>query len=45
MLLGIVFCTCLIVSNLLAAKIFMLGTLALPAAVIIFPFRTSSTTA
>ncbi len=37
MLLGIVFCTCLIVSNLLAAKIFMLGTLALPAAVIIFP--------
>ena len=29
MLLGIVFCTCLIVSNLLAAKIFMLGTLAL----------------
>ena len=37
MLLGIVFCTCLIISNLLAAKIFMLGTLALPAAVIIFP--------
>lgn len=37
MLLGIVFCTCLIVSNLLAAKIFMLGSLALPAAVIIFP--------
>lgn len=37
MLLGIVFCTCLIISNLLAAKIFMLGSLALPAAVIIFP--------
>ena len=37
MLLGIVFCTCLIISNLLAAKIFMLGSLALPAAVIVFP--------
>ena len=37
MLLGIVFCTCLIISNLLAAKIFMLGSLALPEAVIIFP--------
>ena len=37
LLLGIVFCTCLILSNLLAAKIFMLGSLALPAAVIIFP--------
>ena len=37
MTLGIVFCTCLILSNLLAAKIFMLGSFALPAAVIIFP--------
>lgn len=37
MLLGILFCTCLIISNLLAAKIFMLGSLSLPAAVIIFP--------
>ena len=33
MTLGIVFCTCLILSNLLAAKIFMLGSFALPAAV------------
>ena len=37
MLLGILFCTCLIISNLLAAKIFMMGSLPLPAAVIIFP--------
>jgi len=37
MLLGILFCTSLILSNLLAVKIFMLGSLALPAAVIIFP--------
>ena len=37
MTLGIVFCACLILSNLLAAKIFMLGSFALPAAVIIFP--------
>lgn len=37
MVLGTVFCTCLILSNLLAAKIFMLGPFALPAAVIIFP--------
>lgn len=37
LLLGIVFCTCLILSNFLAAKIFIVGPLALPAAVIVFP--------
>ena len=37
LLLGIVFCTCLILSNFLAAKIFMVGPFALPTAVIVFP--------
>ncbi|MBO6001865.1 MAG: queuosine precursor transporter [Mailhella sp.] len=33
----VLFCTCLILSNLLASKIFMFGGVALPAAVLIFP--------
>ena len=37
MLLGVLFCTCLILSNLMAVKIFQFGPLSLPAAVIIFP--------
>ncbi len=37
MLLGILFCTCLIVSNLMAAKIFVVGELTLSAAVLLFP--------
>jgi hypothetical protein len=37
LLLAILFCTCLILSNLLASKIFMVAGFALPAAVIVFP--------
>ena len=37
MLLGILFCTCLIVSNLMAAKIFVVGDITLSAAVLLFP--------
>lgn len=37
MLLGILFCTCLIVSNLMAAKIFVAGGITLSAAVLLFP--------
>ena len=37
MLLGILFCTCLIVSNLMAAKIFVAGGFTLSAAVLLFP--------
>lgn len=37
MLLGILFCTCLIVSNLMAAKIFVVGGFTLSAAVLLFP--------
>lgn len=37
MLLGILFCTCLIVSNLMAAKIFAVGGVTLSAAVLLFP--------
>ena len=37
MLLGILFCTCLIVSNLMAAKIFVVGEITLSAAVLLFP--------
>ncbi len=37
MLLGVLFCTCLILSNLMATKIFQIGPLSLSAAVIIFP--------
>ncbi|MBP3730281.1 MAG: queuosine precursor transporter [Mailhella sp.] len=33
----VLFCTCLVLSNLLASKIFMLGSFALPAAVLVFP--------
>jgi len=37
MLLGILFCTCLVVSNLMAAKIFVVGEVTLSAAVLLFP--------
>ena len=37
MMLGILFCTCLIVSNLMAAKIFVVGEITLSAAVLLFP--------
>jgi len=37
MMLGILFCTCLIVSNLMAAKIFAVGEITLSAAVLLFP--------
>ena len=37
MLLGILFCSCLIVSNLMAAKIFVAGGITLSAAVLLFP--------
>ncbi|WP_298067852.1 queuosine precursor transporter [uncultured Mailhella sp.] len=37
MLLGLLFCTCLMLSNLMAVKLFQFGPIALPAAVIIFP--------
>ena len=37
MLLGILFCTCLIVSNLMAAKIFVVGDITLSAAVLLVP--------
>jgi len=37
MLLGILFCVCLIVSNLMAAKVFVVGDLTLSAAVLLFP--------
>lgn len=37
MMLGILFCTCLIVSNLMAAKIFAVGDITLSAAVLLFP--------
>lgn len=37
MMLGILFCTCLIVSNLMAAKIFAVGDIILSAAVLLFP--------
>ena len=37
MLLGILFCNCLIVSNLMAAKIFVVGEITLSAAVLLFP--------
>ena len=37
MMLGILFCTCLVVSNLMAAKIFAVGDVTLSAAVLLFP--------
>jgi len=37
MMLGILFCTCLVVSNLMAAKIFVVGDITLSAAVLLFP--------
>lgn len=37
MLLGVLFCTCLMLSNLMAVKLFQFGSLALPAALLIFP--------
>ena len=37
MMLGILFCTCLVVSNLMAAKIFVVGEITLSAAVLLFP--------
>jgi len=37
MMLGILFCTCLVVSNLMAAKIFLVGEITLSAAVLLFP--------
>ena len=37
MMLGILFCTCLVVSNLMAAKIFVVADITLSAAVLLFP--------
>lgn len=34
---AVLFCVCLIVSNLIASKIFVVGSITLPAAVIVFP--------
>lgn len=32
-----IYCTCLIISNVLASKVFLLGSVTLPCAVIVFP--------
>ncbi len=37
MLLGVFFCTCLMLSNLMAVKLFQFGALTLPAAILVFP--------
>lgn len=45
MLMAILFSVCLIASNLFATKVFAIGSITLPGAVIISLFLTSSTTA
>ena len=40
MVLGIVFCTCLVAANLLETKVVQLGPISVTAGLIVFPFHT-----